>query len=327
MSSQMHRRMFVRTTGTAVLFATVSERLGKWMGPLAEPIKIGVIADLHQDVIHDAPRRLSQFLSAMEDFQPDALIQLGDFAVPSHKNRAFTKQFNEAGPQKLHVLGNHDMDSGHTRQQCKDEWGIPNGYYAHEIGGLLLLVLDGNEKGSEKYKGGYPKFIGPKQVEWLKEQLSRAHQPVIVISHQPLAGPSAIDNAKEVQGVLTEQADKVLFAMNGHTHIDYVVKVGDVVYWHVNSASYYWVGGDFTHPSYTKEIHRKFPYLAYTCPYQEPLYAALTIDPKNGMIRVEGTNTKWQGPSPLELQVMSVERAGENSVRPRITHRDFGSGK
>ena len=262
----------------------------------------------------------------MDDFKPDALIQIGDFAVPNQKNRPFVKQFNEAIPQIVHVLGNHDMDSGHTREQCKDEWGITACYDCQQLGGVLLVVLDGNDKGSEKHKGGYPKFVGPEQIAWLKEQLSRAHQPVIVISHQPLAGPRAMDNAIEVQEILTKHADKILFAMNGNTHIDYVVEVDGVVYWHVNSASYYWVGGDFTHPSDAEEIHQKFPYLSYTCPYQEPLYSALTIDPQSMAIRIEGTKTKWQGPSPVALEVLSDKQAVEKSVRPSINDQYFGTG-
>lgn len=323
MSVAWNRREFVLSSTAATALLSLPKGMRSLFPVDVDPVRFGIIADLHQDVMHDAPQRLGKFLAAMDEVKPNAIIQLGDFAVPNKKNQPFLDQFNDAGSNAMHVLGNHDMDDGHTRQQCMDTWGMPAFYYARRVDGVLLLVLDGNDKGSEKHQGGYPKFVGPEQVEWLKEQLSAASVPVVVISHQPLAGPSAIDNAQEIQDVLGQHSGKILFAMNGHTHIDYLIEEQDVVYWHVNSASYHWVGGNHIHPSYPTEIHEKFPYIAYTCPYREPLYATLTIDPKNSRIQIDGTSTKWVGPSPADIKVKPIDHTVDEPMVPRIRKRSF----
>ena len=90
-----------------------------------------------------------------------------------------------------------------------------------------------------------PVFHREKQYEWLADQLKILSGPIIIVSHQPLAGPSSIDNASEVQKLISANADKVLLAINGHTHIDHVEKINEVSYLHINSASYKWVGGSY----------------------------------------------------------------------------------
>ena len=80
---------------------------------LEEPVKIGMIADLHHDVMHDGDRRLKSFLKAMKDKNPDAVIQLGDFAYPNKKNNKILENFQNSNPNAFHVLGNHDIDDGH----------------------------------------------------------------------------------------------------------------------------------------------------------------------------------------------------------------------
>ena len=57
-------------------------------------VKLGVISDLHQDIMHDGPSRLNEFLKAKKKEKPDALIQLGDFAYPTKKNEIITKDSN-----------------------------------------------------------------------------------------------------------------------------------------------------------------------------------------------------------------------------------------
>ncbi len=67
----------------------------------------------------------------------------------------------------------------------------------------------------------------------------------MIISHQPIAGSYAIDNAEEIQKILSKHSDKVVLAMNGHTHIDLLIEVDDIPYLHINSASYHWLGSKY----------------------------------------------------------------------------------
>lgn len=302
-SSLLSRRKFIGTMGfiggSLLLPGTASALIES----LTSTIKIGLIADLHQDIMHDGKERLEVFLTEMKKHEADAIIQLGDFAYPSEKNKPLIDRFNQASRNPIHVIGNHDTDNGHTKEQCRDVWGIPNRYYVRDVSGLKVIVLDGNDKNSPDYKGGYPSYIGKEQLQWLKYQLNKLEGPIMLASHQPLAGPWCVDNADELQKLLTRYSEKVVLAVCGHTHIDEVYEVDGVNYLHINSASYQWVGGDHKHESYPKEVHEKYPWIEYTCPYRDPVFAMLTIDPDEGIIKVTGRESEWIGPDPDELGV------------------------
>jgi len=305
------RRGFIQASAASSLALTLPHTSTAALRRLDQPVRIGVIADLHQDVMHDGVERVQAFVKKMETVQPHALLQLGDFAYPNAKNGEVIQLFNKAHERTLHVIGNHDTDSGHTKQQCLDIWGMPNRYYTQDIEGLQLLVLDGNDSGSPTHKGGYVSYVGKEQVEWLRDQLATLTGPIMVVCHQPLAGAWAVDNADEIQTLLATAADKIVLVINGHSHIDDVLRVKNVTYMHVNSASYQWVGGSYRHDSYSREIHDKFPYISYTCPYRDSVFATFTFDPQSLTIGVEGRHSEWMGKSPAQLGV---------DLDPKLTH-------
>ena len=323
-TSLTSRRNFLRTTGAVGTSIILSHQVRASLKRLKQNIKLGIITDLHQDVMHDGPARLQAFLDAMKKEKPDALLQLGDFAYPNKKNETVTKAFENAHPRTLHVLGNHEIDDGHSFDEVAKLWGMKGRYYTENVNGLDLVVLDGNEK-PKNHKGGYPAHIGEKQLEWLAKQLKNLSGPILVISHQPLAGPSTIDNAKAVQSLLNSAADKVLLAVNGHTHIDHVARVGKISYLHVNSASYKWVGGSYRNKSYPAEVHSKFRWVEYTCPYRDSLFTTLTIDPASGRIDVKGRESQWVGKSPSQLGIAAKpDLTDGKEICPKIRSRQLG---
>jgi len=318
------RRNFICATGLAGTSILLPRKVMAALGEIKSPIKLGMIADLHQDVMHDGPARLKAFLGAMKKEKPDALLQLGDFAYPSKKNEVVTKAFAKAHPKALHVLGNHEIDGGHSFDQVAKLWGMKGRYYTENVNGLDLVVLDANEK-PKKHKSGYPEYIGKKQLEWLDKQLKTLKGPILVISHQPLAGPGSIDNAGEVQALLDAAADKVLLAVNGHTHIDHVARVGKLSYLHVNSASYKWVGGSHRNKSYPAKVHSKFRWIEYTCPYRDSLFTTLTLDPTNGRIELKGRESQWVGKSPSQLAIPTKHGlTNGKEICPKIRSRQIG---
>ena len=265
---------------------------------------------------------MQAFAKAMSAQPLDAVMQLGDFAYPADKNRAVIDQFNATHDTALHVIGNHDTDAGHTKQQCLDVWGMPNRYYTTDVGGLQLVVLDCNDKGSPTHGGGYPSYVGEEQLAWLDEQLEQLTGPIVVVSHQPLAGPACVDNAADIQQRLTKAADKVLLAINGHTHIDALRTVAGIPYLHVNSASYFWMGGDYQHRSYPDAIHDAHPWIDRTCPYREPLFTTLTLDPENLTLTIEGCQSHWVGDSPKDLGLDKRPEIGQDKeITPAISAR------
>lgn len=322
MSSIYTRRAFMHRQLLTLGALGLPKFLDSWIKKMDAPLKLGVITDLHQDIMHDGFQRLQAFLQAMDLEKPHALLQLGDFAVPSPANQKVINLFNQAHPETLHVLGNHDLDHGYSKEQCLSSWRMPARYYSRLVQDVRIIVLDGNDTGSPLYKGGYPSFIGPEQKAWLIDELNASREPVIMVSHQPLAGTFAVDNAAELQTLLGTYAQKILFAINGHTHIDDVLAVQGVIYMHLNSASYVWVGESFKHQIYPEEVHQRHPWLAYTCPYRESLFTTLTINPAMGTIMIQGKESDWVGPSPAEIGANTFPDlvVGEQ-IAPRIRVR------
>lgn len=267
-----------------------------------EVVKLGVIADLHGGLAIDAAERLDAFLTAMKEASCDALVQLGDFAFPNAKHQAFADAFRAAHEHTLHVIGNHEFDHGLTREDCYKAWGIEASYYGTDLGGLRILVLDGNDRDSPTHGGGYHSYIGPQQQAWLAHELEASTRPLLILSHQPLAGQWAIDNAKDIQQLLGKHRSKVLLCLNGHSHLDAYVQVEGVPYLHINSASYFWVGGDVR--------------MAY---YSQPLFTTVTIDPQTATIRVDSCESGWKEQSPEAIGYFQREnRPSKATVVPRI---------
>ena len=61
------RRNFFRTTGIAAISIILPRRVMACLERIKKPIKLGMIADLHQDVMHDGRARLKAFLDAMKE--------------------------------------------------------------------------------------------------------------------------------------------------------------------------------------------------------------------------------------------------------------------
>ncbi|MFC4993187.1 metallophosphoesterase family protein [Rubritalea tangerina] len=262
--------------GTTSIF--LPSALQAKVAKLPKAVAFGLIADPHIGFVDDAPTRLEAFLETMKSVKPDALIQLGDFATPDAKQQPHIDKFNQAQEHTLHVMGNHDLDHRKTREDVLKSWGMPATYYTQEISGIKIIVLDGNEKGSPTHHthGGYPSYIGPKQQTWLKKELSDATTPVLIVSHQPLAGDGAVDNAKEMQSILSSHKDKILLAINGHSHLDSHHEIDDIHYLHINSASYFWLGGKVR-----------------LAKYKDPLFTTLRINPTKGTITLDAKKSTW----------------------------------
>lgn len=307
------RRTFIQLS-TSLLVAYHSTRLNACDDTPISPVRMGLIADLHQDLVPDASERLEQFLEQSAEQKPHALIQLGDFATPIAKNKSVIERFNATEIPKFHVIGNHDTDGGLKIAQVVDNWQMKSRFYSEMVQGIKLIVLDCNDK-PLKHRGGYPAHIAEDQLEWLQAELQHTG-PMLVVSHQPIAGPAAIDNAAAVQKLMTTAADRILLAINGHTHIDECLEVGGVQYWHVNSASYYWVGSQYKHESLSKELHAKYPAMSSTCPYRDSLFAFLEIDFARGLLTMTGRESVWIGPSPSDLGIADNPQITP-AIRPR----------
>ncbi len=284
-------------------------------------IRFGICADVHKDLVPDADARLKTFVDRMNHEKVDFIVQLGDFCQPAPRNDGFMAIWRSFQGPGYHVLGNHDMDGGFTRDQTVAYWEIPGKFYTFDGGHFRFIVLDGNDK-KDPPQTGYARYMGEAQQQWLREQLEKTDRPVIVFSHQALHEDGGVENGAEVRRIL-EAANaaagkrKVLACFNGHHHIDNYRPVDGIDYIHVNSMSYFWMGSKYKHTMYSDEIHKAYPVMKYTAPYRDPVFAIVSIEP-DGTIRIEGTWSDWIGSSPSEL---GYPVGQDNRVVPGIANR------
>ena len=110
------RRGFLRRLG--IVPALLPGMVGRSAnGSPSGRVRFGVISDIHPDMLPDGLDRVRAFVAAMEAARVDFIVQLGDFCWPAPSNRPYLEAWNEYRGPAYHVLGNHDMDDGYTREQ------------------------------------------------------------------------------------------------------------------------------------------------------------------------------------------------------------------
>lgn len=313
----MHRRQFL----TALAGGSLLPLAMCGADAAQRPLRLGIISDVHKDIIHDADDRLQAFLEAMTAARADAILQLGDFCTPRPENRAFVERFQSFAGPKYHVLGNHDTDGGFQRSDVLAFWGIPARYQSFDLGGFHFILLDSNDR-PQDFQGGYPSFLADDQIAWLEADLAATRRNTFVFSHHSLERPLCIRNQTRVRAVLEaarmpDGRRKVAACFNGHWHIDHARVIGGIPYHHINSASYYWLGDRYRRERLAPDLARRFPTVALTAPYTAPLFTLLEVDPAAGCFSLRAALSSWMGPSPADLGFTSTAVELE-SIRPEI---------
>lgn len=320
----MKRRVFLKKSLQAGAVVSFPISVSGFDLKVQKKLSIGIVADVHQDIIHDGYARLGFFMDDMKKRKPDFIIQLGDFALPRKQNQPFLDVWNEFDGPGYHVLGNHDMkDFGFTKHQAMDWWQMEKPYYSFDQGGFHIVVLDGNEQNPEPWTG-YPRYIATEQQEWLKNDLAKTSKPTIIFSHQSLENPSGgVTNHEEIRNILehakiSSNRSKVIACLSGHHHMDYVKEINGIPYIQINSMSYRWVGSKFEHQIFDPHVELTYPLVRKTCPYRDPLYTVLTLDAIEGKLHLEGRETTFISPSPKEIGHPNAE-----NMSPTITERNL----
>ena len=320
--------------GSAALVAglgTTRFRFARAADAPPEPVRFGIVSDVHKDVMHDADERLQRFITHMQKEKPDFLLQLGDFCTPAPQNRGFLSIWNQFTGPRHHVIGNHDMDGDRekgrdkrynfTREETMAYWGMRARYYSFDIGGVHFVILDGNDPGpGQDY---YYYYLADEQLAWLERDLEATSLPTFLFCHQGLERDAGVANQEAARRVLEEAnskagGGKVIACFSGHHHRDYIRTIGGILYAKVNSMSYYYLGSRFAHLRYSEEVDRAHPTIKHTAPYKDPLYALVTVDPHQGVLEIAGTRSDFEGPSPWELGA-SREELDARSLVPKIS--------
>lgn len=295
--------------------------------PQYNTIKIGMCSDVHLPTMHDSEYRIQTFIDSMKVAKPDFIIELGDFGIPDSKYQHLFDIWNSFPGAKYHVIGNHEMDGGTSREEAVGYREMSNSYYSFDQNGFHFMVLDANDKKHEGHKG-YKQYIGKKQQDWIRADLASNNLPTIVFSHQGLTpSPGAeesygVENYAEIQSIFMAHNSqnpqaRVIACFNGHTHYDYAEKVNGIWYITINSMAYQWMGDDYKHIRYSEAVDKDFRWIKYTAPHKEPLFTIVEISTE-GLIHIHGKETEWVGPSPWDLNYPTSLR---KYVRPAISER------
>jgi calcineurin-like phosphoesterase family protein len=278
--------------------------------------------------MHDAEFRITAFIDSMRIAQPDFIIELGDFGIPHEKYAPYFDIWNSFPGPKYHVIGNHEMDGGTTLEEAVSYRGMNNSYYSFHQNGFHFIVLDGNDKKYPEEKG-YRSYIGEIQIAWLRKELEKAEDPIIIFSHQGIGtdpgNPGerySIENSDAVRAMFEQHNEskpkaRIIAAFNGHTHHDDAENINGIWYITINSMAYKWLGEEYEHIRYSEDVDRDFKWIKYTAPYKDPLYTVVEIS-MSGYIRIAGKNSEYVGPSPWEL---GYPEHLKRFVKPQITER------
>lgn len=267
-------------------------------------VRIGICADLHQDIIPDGPRRLQAFITEMNVLKPDLIVQMGDFCVPKPGNQMIMDIWNQFGGPKYHVIGNHDTDGGFTHDQVVSFWNAKDKYYSFDQNGYHFVVLNANEEKSIPNYNGPSGVISEAQNNWLEKDITDTRLPVIVFCHQGIDNNGV--NRDNLVRVIFDRANvnagfkKVQFVFSGHHHQDYYNVINGVHFVQINSMSYQWMGANYAKPRYEEAIERAYPGSKYTAPYKDPIWAFLTIY-SNGIVEIKGKKSSFLPPTPEEM--------------------------
>jgi predicted phosphodiesterase len=242
------RRAFLKASTTTLAGLAVAPlSCTQWTTPGRKrgTARFGIVTDSHYadaDTVGSRYYRhsldkLTECVELMNTQKVDFLIELGDFKDQNNPPveqktitylRAIEEVFQRFNGPTYHVLGNHDMDS-----ISKDQFltNVENtnidrakSYYSFDFNGVHFVILDANYKsdGTDYNHGNFDwtdANIAPAEINWLKQDLATAHEPVIVFTHQLLDGTGSVyvNNATDTRQIL-EQSGKVTSVFQGHHH-------------------------------------------------------------------------------------------------------------
>ena len=231
-----------------ILIALVGWAFGS-LADESDVVRFGLITDVHAHDT-DSPlegkwmthtqERLAAFTSAMNAWQADFVVELGDFlngwivlgADPGDPARipdvlAWADSLYAAfdGP-RYHVIGNHDVYNL-DKKQYRTILGIDRTFYSFDVGTVHFVVLDVQyaEDGSDlaHTDTGVAGFVPGPELDWLRADLAASGRPTIVFVHQMLDayveewGRALVANQPEIQAILASDGD-VIAVFQGHDH-------------------------------------------------------------------------------------------------------------
>ena len=322
------RRAFLSGTVAASVAAMVPARASAAATVAAKPANYsdkGKVSFLAFADMHFRPglwpfgiERLNAVLARAEKEKTDFTIQLGDFIHRANEQTEieYVKRYNSFSQPTYHVLGNHDGEVGGLEMTFK-LYNIKNPYYFFDRNGYRFIVGDPNyflEKGADtpthyeyynfakaQRRGSVEKgcLIPKEQVEWIRQTVEESPFPCVFFSHESIERKFSVVNAPEIRGIFEEAnrrvPGKVRLVVNGHDHLDHVCVINDIVYFSMNSASYYYYSE--THDAYPKDFVKGSFGVSHAIVWTDPLSAVVSLD-SDGVRIVGSSSTYYLGIDP-----------------------------
>lgn len=354
-----NRRGFLGMGALAGAAALAGGKSAKAAAKSGGDVKFCVFADIHYrpgGFPHSTKEWLGRVLQRAERENCDFVIHCGDFCHNPKEVQDYVDYYNNFKLPTYHTIGNHD-DDGCTHEETLKSYGIKCGYYHFDMKGFRFIVVDANHvrwadgrlehysKGSYYRKDKVPELkpyydqgkkdviglVDPDQLVWLKKTIDESPYPCICFSHQSferLTG-NACGNAEEVLAIFDEAnaktPGKVRMAINGHHHCDFISVRNNVMYFDLNSASFYWMGSRYAHNHYPEEFFRKNGQTKRKVgwvTWDDPINAIVTVS-ADGRIRIDGMESRFAyGVQPGQCNGFRLDSCGRPCL-PRVQSADM----
>ena len=293
---------------------------------------------------HSNVEWLDRILARAESEKTDFTIQLGDFVHRANEQaeQEYIKHYNSFSQPTYHVLGNHDGEVGGLAAIYK-LYGLECPHYFFDRNGYRFIVGDPNyflEKGATEpthyeyynfHKAQQRGAVVPgkgcmfpkEQVEWIRKTVEESPFPCVFFSHESIERGGSASPAAEVRGIFEEAnrrvPGKVRLVINGHDHIDHVRVINDIVYFSMNSASYYYYAK--THNAYPEEFVRANIGVPHTMVWNDPLSAVVTLT-RTGIKIVGSSSTYYLNISPEKAGMKTYDLL-DRPVTPMISSFEY----
>lgn len=244
------RRAFLKDGTLLLAAAATGSRSQLYADENNEPLRIGLVTDLHHADKPSAGTRhyretLGKLAEAAAQFEKENVsfvVELGDLidaadTVETEQRylRTINREFSAIAKDRHYVLGNHCVDTL-TKTEFLEGVEQKESYYSFDRGEFHFVVLDACfRKDGEPYGRKNSQWndanIPAAEMDWLRADLKATTRKTVVFAHQRLdvSNDHGVKNCPEVRK-LFEESGKVLAVFQGHSHQNDLKDIGGIHY-------------------------------------------------------------------------------------------------
>ena len=280
---------------------------------------------------------LEKILDRAAREKADFVLHGGDFVHNAPKAMDYVKCYTGFRVKTYGCLGNHDGEYGGIAKTL-EAYEMESGHYHFDRGGWRFIVA--NPHSFQRKTGEivqhenfnmyrckdvkFPYILPPWQLEWLKDLVDNSPYPCVYVSHESVERVWSTCNGPEVRKIFDDanraHPGRVRLVINGHHHVDYVRVIRDIVYFDVNSASYYYTAK--AHGCY-KELEKTLHGAKQMLMWNDPLSAMISLDAAKGTIHIEGSESTFHLGVTPEMAKISLRDPHGRAIVPCIRGFDY----